>query len=127
MNDLQPYHLGHLPVWAGGNVYLNGAKAWKKEVNKLVNDHDEAKVELVEKDGKPVIETNVYDLIGNYKTNIINSDILGEAFEPEQRFETPEGDDIQISEDYFGNHRGISTIPGPFASSDAVGKALWKE
>lgn len=127
MADLQPYQLGHLPVWAGGNVYLNGAKAWKKEVNNLINDQDDVKVDLVDKDGKPALETNVYDIIGNYKNNIIDSNILGEAFQPEQRFETPEGDDIQISEDYFGNHRGISTIPGPFASPEDVGKALWNE
>lgn len=127
MNDLQPAHFGHLPVWASGNVYLNGAKAWKKETNNIINTQDKADVELVDDNGKPSIKTNIYDFIGDFKNNIINTDILGEAFEPEQRFEAPDGDDIQISEDYFGNHRGVSTIPGPFASIDAAKETLWQD
>lgn len=127
MANLQPYHMGHLPVWVSGNVYLNGAKAWKKETNNLVVPDKKVTVELIDHNGKPALQTNLYDVIGNFKNNIINSDVLGKAFEPEQRFETPDGDSIQISEDYFGNHRGISTIPGPFATSDAAGKDLWNE
>ena len=84
-------------------------------------------VELAEKDGKPVLNDQSYDLIGEFKNNIIDTNVLGKAFEPEQRFEAPDGSEIQISEDYFGNHRGVSTIPGPFASKenaekDALGK-----
>ncbi|WHO85837.1 hypothetical protein [Limosilactobacillus oris] len=127
MANLQPYHMGHLPVWASGNVYLNGAKAWKKETNNLIVPDKKVTVELIDHNGKPALQTNLYDVIGNFKNNIINSAVLGKAFEPEQRFETPDGDSIQISEDYFGNHRGISTIPGPFATSDAAGKDLWNE
>lgn len=125
MADLQPYHFGHLPVWASGNVYLNGAQAWKKEDHKLVDDQDKVEFELVEKDGKPLVKTNLYELLGNFKNSIINTDVLGEAFEPEQRFEMPNGDDIIFNEDYFGNHRGVSTIPGPFASQQAAKNFLW--
>ena len=49
MADLQPYHFGHLPVWASGNVYLNGAKAWKKETNNLINTTDRVEVELAKR------------------------------------------------------------------------------
>lgn len=99
MANLQPYHMGHLPVWVSGNVYLNGAKAWKKETNNLVVPDKKVTVELIDHNGKPALQTNLYDVIGNFKNNIINSDVLGKAFEPEQRFETPDGDSIQISED----------------------------
>ena len=49
----------------------------------------------------------------------------GYAFEPEQRFENPDGTSIVFNEDYFGEHRGISTIPGPFASSKQAQSRLW--
>ena len=127
MADLQPYHFGHLPVWASGNVYLNGAKAWKKEDHKLVDDKDKVEFELVEKDGQPAVKTNLYDLLGDFKNSIINTDVLGEAFEPEQRFEMPNGDDITFNEDYFGNHRDVSTIPGPFASEKDAKDFLWNK
>ncbi|BAP85147.1 hypothetical protein LOOC260_105900 [Paucilactobacillus hokkaidonensis JCM 18461] len=127
MEDLMEDHFGHLPIWASGNVYLNGAKAWKKESNNIVNDKDKVEFELVETDGQPEIKTNLYDFIGNFKNKIINTDTLGKAFEPEQRFETPDGDDIDFNEDYFGNHRGVSTIPGPFTSEEVSVKTLWEK
>ena len=48
-------------------------------------------------------------------SEIIPSDILGKAFEPEQRFEERDESDIIFNVDFYGNHRGVSTIPGPLA------------
>ncbi|NLR33175.1 right-handed parallel beta-helix repeat-containing protein [Levilactobacillus tujiorum] len=126
MNDLMSAHYGHLPVWAAGNVYFNGAKAWKKETDNLVNTQDEATVELVEDGDKVSVKTNLYDLLGDYYEGIITTDTLGEAFEPEQRYEQPNGDDIIFNEDYFGNHRGVSAVPGPFVSGKAAQETLWQ-
>ena len=44
----------------------------------------------MEKDGHYSIKTNVYEFLKDFRTGIINSDILGYAFEPEQRFEDPD-------------------------------------
>ena len=81
-------------------------------------------VELAEKDGRPVLKTNVYDLLGDFRDGIITSDILGCAFEPEQRFENPDGTAIIFDRDYLGAHRGLDTLPGPFVEG-SVEKALW--
>ena len=56
---------------------------------------------------------------------MITSDVLGYAFEPEQRFENPDGTAITFDTDYLGEHRGLSVMPGPFASAEAAGKQLW--
>lgn len=125
MENLMAAQFSHLPVWSSGNVYLNGAKAWKKETHALVNDRDQIDFKLVNENGKLSIKTNLYDFIGDFSDSIINTDVLGKAFEPEQRFETPDGDDIEFSEDYFGNHRGVSTIPGPFVSGEDAMTTLW--
>ena len=118
MMALDPAHTGHLPVWSEGNVYLNGAKPWKKEVSCLIveNCDQELKVELVEKDGEYYLDTNIYDFIGDFSGRMINTEVLGKVFEPEQYFENPDGTPIRFDADYFGNHRGIRVIPGPFAS-----------
>jgi hypothetical protein len=125
MFTMQEYHFKKLPVWIDGNAYLNGAVAWKNEKNKFVDDNEKAYVELVEDNGKYSIKTNVYDILGSFTDGIINSDILGEAFEPEQRFENPDGSSIIFNRDYSGGHRGNQTIPGPFATKEAAGKQLW--
>ena len=121
MMELEKVHFGHLPVWSEGNVYLAGAKAWSKEVNGLVVDNTPAdvKVELVEKDGKYYLDTNVYEFLGSFGSRMINTEVLGKAFEPEQYFENPDGTPIQFDSDYFGDHRGTEVIPGPFACAEA--------
>jgi hypothetical protein len=117
MMALEPAHTGHLPVWSEGNVYLNGAKPWKNEVKGLLVGNDpDLKVELVEKDGHYYLNTNVYDYLEDFSDRMINTQILGKAFEPEAYFENTDGSPICFDTDYFGNHTGIHVIPGPFAS-----------
>lgn len=117
MHALEPVHFGHLPIWSEGNVYLNGARPWKKEKSSLVieKSDQEFKVELIEKDGHYCISTNVFECLKDFSCRIINTEILGKAFEPEQYFENADGTPICFDADYFGNHRGIHVIPGPFA------------
>ena len=40
-------------------------------------------------------------------------------------FENPDGTAITFDTDYLGEHRGLSVMPGPFASAEAAGKQLW--
>ena len=125
MMKLSPAHDHTLPVWVKGNAYFAGAKAYHKETDHLVDTEHEIKVDVVMKDGKPVLETNVYDYLGEYRTSMVNSDILGCAFEPEERFENPDGTAIVFDRDYFDDHRGAAVLPGPFACAKGAQKALW--
>ena len=126
MGKLDKYHHRHLPVWSAGNVYLNGAKAWKNEKNGLVNNVDATFAEVEEKDGHPVLKTNIYDVIKDFTCSMVNTDVLGKAFEPEQPFENPDGTKIVFDRDYKGNSRGVNVIPGPFAEGTNVIDGLWK-
>ena len=80
---------------------------------------------LEEKNGKYSLKTNVYTKLKDFSDSIICTETLGKAFEPEQRFENPDGTDIVFDRDYFGNHRGIKTIPGPFAGAEDAEKVLY--
>ncbi|MBR2529318.1 MAG: right-handed parallel beta-helix repeat-containing protein [Blautia sp.] len=124
MRETARYHFSHLPVWSCGNAYFNGAKAWKNEKKGLVDTEHEVSVQLVEKDGKLCLDTNLYDVLGDFTVGIIDSDILGTAFEPDQRFENPDGTGIVFDSDYLGRHRGLKPLPGPFASGEEAAWAL---
>ena len=126
MGKLEDVHLnGKLPVWCGGNAYFDGAKAWKKEEHNLVDNKDGVKVELVEKDGRYSLDTNVYDYLGNFSGDMIDTDTLGKAFEPMEAYENPDGTPIVFDDDYLGGHRGVTVIPGPFASAEDAKKQLF--
>ena len=125
MVKLDTAHSHPLPVWVKGNVYFNGAKACKKETEHLVDTEHEVTVDVICQDGRPVLSTNLYEFLGDFSTGMVNSDVLGCAFEPEERYENPDGTDIVFDRDYFGGHRGRRVIPGPFAAAEDAGRKLW--
>ena len=125
MAKLAPAHEGRLPVWVEGNAYLGGAKACKNEINGLVNGEQPVQVEVELENGRPVLSTNVYELLEGFTGRRIDTQVLGKAFEPEEYFENPDGSPITFDQDYFGDHRGAHPLPGPFAGKDAVGQPLW--
>ena len=112
MGKLAKFHFGHLPVWVAGNAYFNGATICKHETDYLKGGKKKAKITLKGK----TLKNNLAELLSDYETGMISTSILGYAFEPEQRFETPDGKDIIFNKDYFGDHRGTKVIPGPLAS-----------
>ena len=69
---------------------------------------------LDDSDGRYTIHTNLYEYLPRSFTMPINTEVLGVAFEPEQRFENPDGSSIMFDIDYFGRKRGIHPVAGPF-------------
>lgn len=103
-----------LPVWAEGNVYLNGAKGISKEVNPVV-DTQEREIQM-EVDEEGTFRTNLKEILDKLpvaNTRIITTEILGMAFEPEEYYENPDGTPIVFNVDYYGNPRGDAPMPGP--------------
>ena len=113
----------HLPVYTGGNVFFNGAKACDSEVNYKEEAHP-VSLKVVEKEGAYQIETNLYEYLPKFETPFISTETLGEAFEPEQKFENPDGSQIFFDKDYFGTHRGIHPLCGPFENPESAKEIL---
>ncbi len=110
-----------LPVWAGGNVYFGGAKPMSKETDAIVDNEHEIKLELTEKDGKYILETNIYELLPEITSKMISTEVLGMAFEPEQLYEDPNGNPIVFNTDYSGQYRAINPKVGPIENgSDKI-------
>ena len=123
-------YYSELPVWAGGNVYLNGARPMskEKEPDAVVIEGGE-KVSFAVKEGDEHFElkTNLYEVIGSsgaaLSCKLMHTDDMKMAFESEQKFENPDGTPITFDEDFLGKKRDVSgVIPGPFAES--TGKNL---
>ncbi len=115
----------HLPIYTGGNVYFNGAQPCDKEQNYKVDTEHTITLNLVEKDGSCTLETNLYDYLPKFETQIISTELLGEAFEPEQKFENPDGTPILFNQDYFGKKRDIMPYAGPFVCGCEAKDALF--
>ena len=57
--------------------------------------------------------------------SLIDTETLGMAFEPEQKFENPDGTRIVFNEDYFGLRRERESIAGPFAGGEEARRKLF--
>lgn len=100
-----------LPVWMGGNVYFNGAKPADIDTDARVDNEHHIILELKEDNGQLHLDSNFQAFLP--EARLITSDTLGMAFEPEQRFETPAGEDIVFDRDFYGNQR-TTIVAGPF-------------
>ena len=116
MAKLEPAHEGHLPVWSEGNIYFNGALAWREEANGKVDSEHTVSADVVQTEDGWVFRTDLYEYLGKMTCRMVDSVLLGKAFEPDQRYENPDGTPITFDTDYFGKHRAVSVIPGPFAA-----------
>lgn len=103
-----------LPVWTGGNRYYNGAKPCAKEKDYTVDTEHAIRLELKEEEGGWKLYTNLGEFLPAGEEKLITTETLGMAFEPEQRYENPDGSDIVFDEDYFGAKKAHVTA-GPFA------------
>ena len=114
----------HLPVYTGGNVFFNDAQRCDKEKGYAEVKGRRVSLGLKVEDGRYTLETDIYKYMPRMETQIISTALMGEAFEPEQMFENPDGSEIVINTDYFGAHRAINPLPGPFENTYAASYLL---
>lgn len=114
----------HLPVWTGGNVFVNGARPCDTEKDYAVVSRN-VSLSLKETEDGCTLETDLYDHLPETASRPVSTETLGMAFEPEQKFEAPDGSPITFDRDYFGETREGRPLPGPFAGREAAGKRLW--
>ncbi len=118
MGQLGQYHFGHLPVWVDGNAYFNGASVSKHEKNGLIAEQP-VQLTLAYEGERILLKTDLFAQLAQFRTGLVSTETLGEAFEPEQRFENPDGTPIVFDQDFYNAHRSVSAVPGPFAAPQA--------
>ena len=113
-------YYSELPVWTGGNVYLNGARPMSKakEPDAVVIEGEKVTFAVEEKADGFEFKTNLYDVIGAAgsapKCKLMHTDDMKMAFEPEEKFENPDGSPIIFDQDLLGKKRDENPLPGPF-------------
>lgn len=116
----------HLPVYTGGNVYFNGARPCDTETDAYVDTEHRVALELTEEGEDWFLETDLYRYLPEKNNSLVSTASLGEAFEPEQRFEHPDGSPIVFWRDYLNRRRGLESLSGPFAEGEER-ISVWKQ
>ncbi len=111
----------HLPVWSQGNVYANGARPWEKEKDPVILTQP-VTLTVTGEGRDPRVETNLYQVMPQSTAAFISTQTLGMAFEPEEKFENPDGSPIAFDTDYLGRHRAVNPTPGPLEQAAGEGQ-----
>jgi len=114
----------HLPVWTGGNVFFNGAKPSSKEQDYTEDKEHTVSISVEEHEDGWYLKSDLYEAMYAKADRVISTDVLGMAFEPEEKYENPDGTPVVLDKDYFGNIRGPEMYAGPFASREVSGTKL---
>jgi len=114
-----------LPMFMGGNVYLNGAKPSKHEPGPLVLPGMDPGIELVEKADGLYLQVNQEKVWMQQARSLVRTQMLGKAKTPDLPYLNYNGQALTIDTDYFGNHRNTKNpYPGPFIEPEEGRQAI---
>lgn len=111
--DQERYIESLQPVYVNGNVYLYGAKAYKKEKSKYVDRNFDCHVEINKERGKIYISFDMPEGIQNISADLIDTRTLGHTILSNAIYDSAEGH-IVFDKDYHLEHRKDNICPGPF-------------
>jgi hypothetical protein len=111
---LEKYEEVKLPVHIHGNVYLNGAKPYSKEMDFVEKESFNPEIKLKEENGQLFILIASDKSIIKLKNRLVSTDLLGKTLISKQYFETSNGSPIKVDKDFFGIKRKKDPTAGPF-------------
>ena len=100
------------PVYINNNAYAGNCKQFNREEN-YTTAPDVVPVEITEEDGKWYLEIDMPESLFVKNSEIIGDKQLPMAYFSEADFENPDGSELVIDKDYFGNARGTNPTTGP--------------
>ncbi len=109
------YNHREYPLYTGGNVYLNGARAYATESGSINLSAADPKPEIVEDGARVYLRLNLGAEVRKAATKIVNTGLLGKAKVPGLAYENADGSPVTIDSDYLGAKRNAATpSAGPF-------------
>ena len=125
---LPAYDKATLPVFMAGNVFLNGAKPSKHELDPTFLPGMKPQLKSVDKADGKYLQITLDGTWAQKKRRLVTTDLLGNAKIPNLPYEQPDGAPYCIDTDYLGEKRNASNpFPGPFEySGDGIKTVLFQ-
>jgi hypothetical protein len=111
---LAVYNKAARPVYAAGNVYLNGAMPCNAETNSVVRPALDPDIQLVTEGKSASLKITADPSWQVPHTALVTTKRLGLAEVPQVPYKEPDGSPLRVDTDYFGKPRSAAPSPGPF-------------
>jgi len=114
-SGLATYNKATRPVYAEGNVYLNGATPCASEASSVVRAASDLGLQIAEEGESVSLHITLDRSWQIPHTALVTTQRLGLAAVPKAGYENADGTPLTIDTDYFGKERSAATpSPGPF-------------
>jgi hypothetical protein len=120
------YDTREYPTQTGGNVYLNGARAYAKEIGAAQSPDFDPKLRVEERETGVYLHLSLPAEVSKAATKLVTTELLGKAKIPQLAYENADATPVVIDYDYFGKHRS-KTRPaaGPFEHAGQGPVKVW--
>ncbi|MCK5731279.1 MAG: hypothetical protein KAH68_09410, partial [Draconibacterium sp.] len=128
-SGLGVYENAELPMFVDGNVYMNGARKFINENNKMELDYN-PNIQIKEKEDGTYLSMNLEKAIFKMKNRTITTEFLGKVKTPNLSYENPDGTSIVIDKDFLAKTRNSKNPSvGPFENPGAgeVELKVWEK
>ena len=113
------YDERELPTLTGGNVYLNGARPYAKEIDPVVLVDWCPDLRAVKQAGRTQLHLSLPEQVEKTKATLVTTELLGNARISGLPYVDTNGSLLSVDLDYFGKSRSRSNPrPGPFEVPD---------
>ena len=113
IGDLELHQKTEQPLYASGNVYLNGAEAFDRETGNFCDKNFDPKVKVVEDNGAVYLEIDLPEEALTLPTRLHSTQTLGTVRIADAVFENPDGSPLAIDVDLNGVKRAERPTVGP--------------
>jgi hypothetical protein len=114
---LNGYNIAEYESYAEGNVFYNGAKPYKNEINSIEKPDFIPRIEIEEQDGGLLLQLHLDKAVNDVNTQLVTTQLLGSTLVSEAVFEDRDGKPYRIDTDFFMEKRYEDQAgPGPFKS-----------
>jgi len=113
-SGLAVYDEAARPIYAAGNVYLNGATPHANEANSVVRAALNPDIQLAEEGKSVSLHITLDPSLNVPNTALVTTKRLGLAAVPRLPYENPDATPLTVDTDYFGKPRAAAPSPGPF-------------
>jgi hypothetical protein len=111
---LATYDKAARPIFAQGNVYLNGATPCVNETDHVKRAEADPAVKIAEQGESVYLRITLDDSLKAADTTLVTTNRLGLAAVPKVAYENADGTPLKVDTDYFGKKRSVKPTPGPF-------------
>jgi hypothetical protein len=106
------------PIYADGNVYLDGAEPPEEESNPFVDADAAVDPDLTETPESVTLDADVDPAWGDGANRLVTTELLGRAMIPDAPYENPDGSELRVTTDMRGEERETGDpFPGPIAAA----------